>query len=41
MLGSARGRWCNSTGLLTRGLLGTKPEIPVDAVFAFITVNQT
>ena len=31
---------------LTRGvysvwLLGTKPEIPVDAVFAFITVNQT
>jgi hypothetical protein len=22
MLGSARGRWCNPTGLLTRGLLG-------------------
>ena len=27
--------------LTIRGLLGTKPEISVDAVFAFITVNQT
>ena len=28
-------------GVYSVGLLGAKPEIPVDAVFAFITVNQT